>query len=327
MFFKKEKKKLILLLKLKIKLYLCNQVLMCDTIIRMDKIFSGTGVALVTPFKQDFSIDIDKIDILVNRLIQNGIDYIVALGTTAETPTLSFAERKLVLNTIIESVNNRVPIVAGIGCSNPIEIYEQIHFFDLSKVSAILSVTPYYNRPQQRGLIAHYEVIAAKSPLPVILYNVPSRTGVNMDAETTLEIAKKVPNVIGIKEASGNFTQIMHIIQHKPEDFLVISGDDAVTFPLLACGADGVISTTANAFPNDFSTMVRLALQGDYRQAKAYHYKLLPCMSACFQDGSPSGVKAFLQALGLIDDFVRLPLVAVNEKTNARIRELVKNMT
>jgi len=288
----------------------------------MNKIFSGTGVALVTPFKQNFSVDVEKIDVLVNHLIHNGIDYIVALGTTSETPTLSFAERKQVLDTIIASVNGRVPIVAGIGSNNPAEIAEQIHFFDLSKVSAILSVTPYYNRPQQRGLIAHYEYVAEKSPLPVILYNVPARTGVNMEAETTLAIAKKVPKVIAIKEASCNFPQIMNIIHHKPKDFLVISGDDAITFPLIACGADGVISTTANAFPKDFSTMVRLALQGNYSQAKEYHYRLLPCMSACFQDGSPSGVKTFLQAMGLIDDYVRLPLVAVNEETKKLILEL-----
>ena len=291
----------------------------------MDKIFSGTGVALVTPFKQDFSIDIEKIDVLVNHLIDNGIDYLVALGTTAETPALSFGERKLVLDTIIESVNNRIPIVAGIGCNNPIEVCEQIHFFDLSKVSAILSVTPYYNRPQQRGLIAHYETIAKESPLPVILYNVPARTGVNMEAATTLHIAKKMPKVIGIKEASGNISQIMNIIHHKPEQFLVISGDDALTLSLLACGADGVISTTANAFPKDFSTMVRLALQGNYAQAKEYHYKLLPCMSACFKDGSPSGVKAFLHIQGLIEDYVRLPLVNVDEDTRKLIVELNKS--
>ena len=291
----------------------------------MDKIFSGTGVALVTPFKQDFSIDIEKIDVLVNHLIHNGIDYIVALGTTSETPTLSFAERKQVLDTVIESVNGRVPVVAGIGSNSPAEIAEQIHFFDLSKVSAILSVTPYYNRPQQRGLIAHYEYVAEQSPLPVILYNVPARTGVNMEAETTLAIAKKVSKVIAVKEASCNMPQIMNIIHHKPKGFLVISGDDAITFPLIACGADGVISTTANAFPKDFSTMVRLALQGNFSQAKEYHYKLLDCISACFQDGNPSGVKTFLHAMGLIDDCVRLPLVAVNEETKKLILELVNS--
>jgi 4-hydroxy-tetrahydrodipicolinate synthase len=291
----------------------------------MDKLFSGTGVAMVTPFKQDFSIDMDKIDVLVNHAIDNGINYIVALGTTAETPTLSVKERKQVLNAVVESVNKRIPIVAGIGSNNPAEIGEQIHLFDLSKVSAILSVTPYYNRPQQRGLIAHYEAVAEQSPLPVILYNVPARTGVNMEADTTLYLAKKNPKFIGIKEASCHFTQIMEIIQRKPKDFYVISGDDAITLPLLACGADGVISTTANAFPKDFSTMVSFALQGNFDLAKEYHYKLLPCMSACFKDGSPAGVKAFLQEKGLINDYVRLPLVAANEETKTLIKELYKS--
>ena len=288
----------------------------------MDKIFAGTGVALATPFKQDFSIDNDKIEILVNYVIENGIDYIVALGTTAETPALSFVERKQVLDVVIESVKGRVPVVAGIGGNNTMEVNEQIHLFDLSKVSAVLSVTPYYNRPQQRGLIAHFEEIAKQSPLPVILYNVPSRTGINIEAATTLEIAKKIPKVIGIKEASGNFAQIMNIIQNKPKDFLVISGDDAITLPLIACGADGVISVVANAFPKDFSEMVRLALNGNYSQARESHYKLLSRISACFQDGSPSGVKAFLQEKGLIEDYVRLPLVPVNEQTKILIREL-----
>ncbi|MDR1458657.1 MAG: 4-hydroxy-tetrahydrodipicolinate synthase [Bacteroidales bacterium] len=290
----------------------------------MNKMFSGTGVALVTPFKKDFSIDFEKIDILVNRAIANGIDYIVALGTTAETPTLSYEERKQILETILESVNERVPVVAGIGCNNPIEVNEQIHFFDLRKVSAILSVTPYYNRPQQQGLIAHYKSIAEQSPLPVILYNVPARTGVNIEAATTLQIARSIPKVIGIKEASGNLPQIMEIIHNRPEDFLVISGDDAITLPLLACGADGVISVVANAFPRDFSFMVQHALRGDFARAKTYHYKLLDCISACFRDGNPAGVKAFLQAQGLIDDYVRLPLCTVHSEIKQLIRNLLQ---
>jgi 4-hydroxy-tetrahydrodipicolinate synthase len=249
------------------------------------------------------------------------------LGTTAETPTLSYKERKQILGTIIESVHDRVPVVVGIGCNNPLDVNMQIHLFDLRKVSAILSVAPYYNRPQQQGLIGHYKLIAEQSPLPVILYNVPTRTGVNIEAATTLQIAKKIPKVIGIKEASGNFAQIMTIINNRPKDFLVISGDDAITLPLLACGVDGVISVVANAFPKDFSTMVRLALNGSFNQAKEYHYKLLNCMSACFQDGSPGGVKAFLQVQGLIDDYVRLPLCSVQEETKQLIRDLFKTYT
>ena len=289
----------------------------------MNKILSGTGVAMVTPFKQDSSIDFDKINVLINHFIANGIDYIVALGTTAETPTLSFFERKAILNTIIESVNGRVPVVVGIGCNNPIEVKEQIQLFNLQKVSAILSVAPYYNRPQQRGLIAHYKSIAEQSPLPILLYNVPARTGVNIESATTLQIAKEVPNVIGIKEASGNIAQIMEVIHNKPKDFLVISGDDAITLPLIACGVDGVISVVANAFPKEFSTMVKLALDGDFSQAKELHYTLLDPITACFQDGSPAGVKAFLQAQGLLDDYVRLPLAQVNAETRQKIEMLL----
>ncbi|MDR0368580.1 MAG: 4-hydroxy-tetrahydrodipicolinate synthase [Bacteroidales bacterium] len=289
----------------------------------MNKLFSGTGVAMVTPFKEDFSIDFGKIGALVDYLIANRVDYIVALGTTAETPTLSFAERKKILDTIVESVNNRVAVVAGIGCNNPVEVKEQIELFDLSKISAVLSVAPYYNRPQQRGLVAHYKAVAQACSLPVIVYNVPARTGVNIEAATTLQIAKEVPNVIGVKEASGNMAQIMDIIHRKPDGFLVISGDDAITLPLLACGVDGVISVVANAFPQEFSTMVRLALQGDFALARAIHYQLLDCANACFADGSPAGVKAFLHAKGLIDDYVRLPLVQVNEQTKQKINSLL----
>ena len=290
----------------------------------MKSIFSGTGVALVTPFKADFSIDFQGIETVINHVISNGVDYIVALGTTAETPTLSFSERSKILATIVECVKDRVPVVAGIGCNNPLEVIEQIHLFDLKKVSALLSVTPYYNRPQQSGLIGHYKAIAEQSPLPIILYNVPARTGVNIEAETTLQIAKEIPKVIGIKEASGNLSQIMHIIYRRPQNFLVISGDDALTLALLACGADGVISVVANAFPKEFSTMVKLSLESDFDNAKTMHYQLLECMSACFKDGSPSGVKAFLRAKGLIEDPVRLPLMPVNEQTQQWITQLVK---
>jgi len=289
----------------------------------MKNIFSGTGVALVTPFKADFSIDFPSIDAVVNHVISNGIDYIVALGTTAETPTLSFSERSQILSAIIDSVKDRVPVVVGIGCNNPVEVNEQIRLFDLKKVSAILSVAPYYNRPQQRGLVAHYKAIAEQSPLPVILYNVPSRTGVNIEASTTLQIAKEIPKVIGIKEASGNLNQIMEIIHHRPKDFLVISGDDAITLPLLACGADGVISVVANAFPKEFSTMVKLGLEQDFDNAKMIHYQLLDCIHACFKDGSPSGVKAFLQGKGIINDYVRLPLVSVNDEIKQWINEFL----
>ena len=290
----------------------------------MKNIFSGTGVALVTPFKADSLIDFLGIETIVNHVIANDVDYIVALGTTGETPTLSFSERNQILTAIVEIVKDRVPIVVGIGCNNPIEVNEQFHLYDLKKASAILSVSPYYNRPQQRGLIEHYKAIAQQSPLPIIVYNVPARTGVNIEADTTLQIAAEIPKAIGIKEASGNMGQIMQIIQRKPKDFLVISGDDALTLPLLACGADGVISTVANAFPKEFSTMVKLAQTGDFDNAKTIHYQLLDCITACFKDGSPSGVKTFLQEKRLIEDHVRLPLVPVNDETKQWIAELVK---
>lgn len=290
----------------------------------MRQILSGTGVALVTPFKENRSIDFEGIARMVDNVINNNINYIVALGTTGETPTLSFEERKQVLETIVEHTNNRVPIVVGIGCNNPIEVQEQIHLFDLSKISAILSVAPYYNRPQQRGLIAHYQSVAETTSLPILLYNVPSRTGVNIEAETTLQIAKLVPNVIGIKEASGNIGQIMHILHHRDKDFLVISGDDMITLPLLACGVDGVISVIANAFPKEFSTMVNLGLNGQFEEAKKIHFNLLDSMKACFMDGSPSGIKCFLHSQGLIEKYVRLPLADASQEMELYIKQLLK---
>lgn len=291
----------------------------------MKTILKGTGVALVTPYKHDFSIDFEAIVRMVDHVIGNGIDYVVALGTTAETPAMSFAERKQILETIVYAVDGRVPVVAGIGCNNPLEVIEQIQLFDLRKVSAILSVAPYYNKPQQQGLLGHYRMIAHASPLPLILYNVPGRTGVNIAAETTLELARTEPKIVAVKEASGILPQIMRIMQDKPEDFSVISGDDALTLPLLACGLDGVISVVANACPAEMSRMVRLALAGNFVQARQLHYRLLPVMRACFQEGSPSGVKCFLEAMGLMDRHVRLPLADVSDTLRQQIIQMVKN--
>ncbi len=290
----------------------------------MKSILSGTGVALVTPFKEDWSIDFVGLANMVDYVIEGGVDYLVALGTTAETPTLSFAERKQVLETIVEQTNRRVPIVVGIGCNNPIEVKEQFHLFDFSQIIAILSVTPYYNRPQQRGLISHYESISSQSPRPIILYNVPSRTGVNIEAETTLYMANTLSNVIGIKEASGNIGQIMHIMQHCPENFSVISGDDALTLALMACGANGVISVVANAFPSAVANLVKLAKKGDFEKARQMHYRLLDIVNACFMDGNPSGIKAFLYKQGLINYQVRLPLSTVKDTTLDLIEKLLK---
>ncbi len=289
----------------------------------MKQVLSGVGVALVTPFKEDRTIDFSGIDRMVNHVIAGGVDYIVALGTTGETPTLSFAERKQVLDTVVECTAMRVPVVVGIGTNNPLEVNEQIHLFDLSKVSAILSVAPYYNKPQQRGLIEHYKCIASHSSLPIILYNVPGRTGVNIEADTTLAIAASVPNVIGVKEASGNMAQIMHILHRRPKDFMVISGDDMLTLPLLACGVDGVISVIANAIPAGFSRMVHAGMQGDMATARALHYKYMDYMRACFMDGSPAGIKCMLHLMGLIGKHVRLPLADATPATEEYIQKLL----
>jgi len=286
----------------------------------------GTGVALITPFKKDFSIDFDTIEQLVEYQIQEGIDYIVALGTTAETPTLSFTERNEILKTVVKAVKGRIPVVAGIGCNNPVEVIEQIHLYDLKKVDAILSVAPYYNRPQQEGIFQHYKAIAKASPLPIIIYNVGSRTAVNIQAETTLRIANEIPQVIGVKEASGNIAQIMEIMAKKPKNFLVISGDDALSLPLLACGLDGLISVVANAFPKKMSEMIRFGLKGDFNTARKLHYQLLPIMSACFKEGSPSGIKAFLAAKGKAPIITRLPLVEVSPALKKEIKQIINGL-
>ncbi|MDD2622346.1 MAG: 4-hydroxy-tetrahydrodipicolinate synthase [Bacteroidales bacterium] len=286
----------------------------------------GAGVALITPFKKDFSIDFEAIERLVEYQIQEGTDYIVALGTTAETPTLSFTERKEILRTVVQTVKGRIPVVVGIGSNNTMEVIEQIYLYDLKKVDAVLSVAPYYNRPQQEGIFQHYKAIAKASPLPIILYNVASRTAVNIEAETTLRIAKEIPKVIGIKEASGNFSQIMHIMEHKSSDFLVISGDDIITLPLMACGLDGLISVVANAYPKCIVQMIQSALDGDYQTARALHYRLLPVMEFCFKEGSPSGVKAFVESQGRAEHYVRLPLVDVSESLKHEINRVVNSM-
>ena len=291
----------------------------------MKSILRGTGVALVTPFKEDCSIDFDCLRALVEYQIAGGVDYVVALGTTAETPAISFSGRKQILQTVVETVNGRVPVVAGIGCNNPFEVMEQFHLFDLRKVSAILSVAPYYNKPSQQGLLDHYRLIAKEAPLPLILYNVPGRTGVNIAASTVLTLAKENRNIVAVKEASGNLSQIMRIMADKPEEFAVISGDDQLTLPLMACGLDGVISVVANAYPKEMSDMVRLALQGDFNAARALHYRLLPVMQTCFEEGSPSGVKTFLELQRRSSSRVRLPLAPVSEELRMRIQQIVNN--
>ncbi len=286
---------------------------------------NGTGVALVTPFHNYNTIDFTSLGKIVEHVISNGVDYIVALGTTSEAVTMSKDERQAVLNYIIEVVNQRVPIVMGIGGNNTQDIIDTIKSNNFDGIHAILSVAPYYNKPQQKGMYYHFKNIAAASPLPIILYNVPGRTSSNISAETTLKLANDFSNIIGVKEASGDLDQIMEIIQNKPKGFKVLSGDDALTFPMIMLGGDGVISVVANAFPKAFSLMVRQSLSGSKQKARSLHYSLLEIIHALFEDGNPSGIKAALEVMGLCSNNLRLPLVKVNKGTYNKIQSLVEN--
>lgn len=273
----------------------------------------GTGIALVTPFTAGKAVDFDALAKLIDAAIAGGVEYLVSLGTTGETATLSATEKKEVLAFTIKKANGRVPIVAGFGGNNTQELIQQIHEADLNGVSAILSVSPYYNKPTQAGIINHYTAIADASPLPIILYNVPGRTGSNINAETTIALAKH-KNIIGIKEASGNFSQCMQIVMNTPTDFLKISGDDNLTLPLLALGFDGVISVSGQGFPTIFTPMVRAALAGDYQKAKTLHYQLVNITDLLFIEGNPAGIKLALQLQQIGDGSVRMPLEAATEK-------------
>lgn len=287
---------------------------------------TGMGVALITPFKQDKSVDFPALARLLEYIIQNKADYIVVLGTTAETATLTEDEKKAVKEFVIERVNRRVPLVLGVGGNNTKALTDYLKENDLSAFNAILSVVPYYNKPSQEGIYQHYKAIAEASPIPVILYNVPGRTGVNMTAETTLRLARDFENIIGIKEASGNITQMDDIIKNKPADFMVISGDDGITFPLITLGAVGVISVIGNAFPKEFSRMVRLALHGQYDQALQIHHKFTELFSLLFVDGNPAGVKCLLNAKGVIENELRLPLVPTRITTYEKIRKVLNEL-
>lgn len=280
-------------------------------------------MALITPFKADKTVDYDALARLLEYQIKNGVDYLVVLGTTAETATLTADEKKALRGFIAERVNGRVPLVIGIGGNNTMSVIDEIKNTDLSHFSAILSVVPYYNKPSQEGIYQHYSAIAKASPLPVILYNVPGRTGVNMSAETSLRLAKEHANIVGIKEASGNISQMDEIIKNKPDDFMVISGDDGITFPLITLGAVGVISVIGNAFPREFSRMVRLALNGDYDNALLIHHRFTELFSLLFVDGNPAGVKCLLHAMGYIENELRLPLVPTRITTYEKIRRVL----
>ena len=286
----------------------------------------GMGVALITPFNEDETIDFPALARLVEYQIQNGIDYLVVLGTTAETPTLTEEEKARVRSFVIEKVVGRVPIVMGLGGNNTRAIVDSLKTQNFDGVDAILSVVPYYNKPSQEGIYQHYKAIAQATKLPVILYNVPGRTGVNMTAETTLRLARDFDNIVAIKEASGNITQMDDIIKNKPADFMVISGDDGITFPLITLGAVGVISVIGNAFPREFSRMVRLALNGDYASALTIHHRFTELFSLLFVDGNPAGVKCLLHAMGYIENQLRLPLVPTRITTYEKIRDVLQKL-
>lgn len=286
-------------------------------------ILDGTGVAIVTPFHNYGTIDFGSLEKLVNFIIEGGVDFIVALGTTSEAPTLTEDEKGAVMDVILETVNGRVPIVMGMGGNSTQSIVSKIKKTNFEGIEAILSVAPYYNKPNQRGMYGHFKAISASCPVPIILYNVPGRTASNISAETTLSLAHDLDNIVAIKEASGNFSQIMDILRDKPEGFKVFSGDDAITFPMMTLGATGVISVVANAYPKPFSDMVRLIKSGDYAKALKVHNSLIPIMHQMFADGNPAGVKVALEAMGLLKNNLRLPLVKANKSVNLALSALV----
>ena len=281
----------------------------------------GTGVALVTPFKKDQSVDFDALERLINHIIENGVQYIVSLGTTGEPPVLSKAEKLEVLNYTYKVVANRVPVVVGVSGNNTGVLIDEISSFPLEKAIAVLIASPYYNRPSQEGIFQHYKALAAVSPKPVIVYNVPGRTGSNVTAATTIRLAKEVENIGGIKEASGNMIQCMHILRDRPEDFLVVSGDDHITLPLIACGSDGVISVAANCFAKEFANMVNAALKDDYTSARKIQHKLLEGFDLLFAENNPAGVKAFLNEMGMIENVLRLPLVPLSDNVLQQVKK------
>jgi 4-hydroxy-tetrahydrodipicolinate synthase len=281
----------------------------------------GAGVALVTPFNADGTVDFDSLAKLIDYQINSGMNYLVSLGTTGEVATLSKDERKRIWDFTVKQVNARVPLVAGIGGNNTAEMVEQIKNFDPDGFCAILSVSPYYNKPVQEGIYQHYKAIAEASPLPIILYNVPGRTGSNMTPATTIRLAKDFKNIVATKEASGSFAQFNEILRDKPKDFLLISGDDPATLPMMALGAVGIISVVGNAYPAQISKLAALCTAGNYAEARSIHNSLLEITDLCFVEGNPCGVKYILQELGIGQDYVRLPLIPVSATTQTAIKE------
>ena len=286
----------------------------------------GMGVALITPFNEDGSVDYDSLIKLVEFQVQNGTDFLCVLGTTAETPTLTNEEKQKIKRLVIERVNGRIPILLGISSNCTQTVVDTLKNDDFTGVDAVLVAVPYYNKPSQEGIYQHYKAIAEATQLPIVLYNVPGRTGVNMTAETTLRLARDFDNIVAIKEASGNITQMDDIIKNKPANFDVISGDDGITFPLITLGAVGIISVIGNAFPREFSRMVRLALQGDYQNALTIHHKFAELFKLLFVDGNPAGVKAMLNAMGMIENKLRLPLVPTRITTFEAMRTILNEL-
>ncbi|TPG45027.1 4-hydroxy-tetrahydrodipicolinate synthase [Flavobacterium pectinovorum] len=285
----------------------------------------GTGVALVTPFKKDFSIDIEALQRIVNFSIDGGVEYLVVMGTTAENATLTQAEKELVIKTVIDVNKGRLPLVLGVGGNNTMQIVEELKTGDFSAFEAILSVSPYYNKPTQEGIYQHFKAIAEASPIPVILYNVPGRTSSNMLPATVVRLANDFANIVAIKEAAGDLVQAMQLIKNAPKDFLVISGDDMIALPIVLAGGAGVISVIGQGFPKEFSEMIRLGLNKKVNEAFKTQYFLSDCIDMIFEQGNPAGIKQVFQALSIAENVVRLPLVAVDESLANRLNEFVKN--
>lgn len=284
-------------------------------------ILTGTGVALVTPFHKNGDVDYDALAKIIDFVIEGKAEYVVTLGTTGETPTISTSEKKDIVKFTYKAVNGRVPVVVGIGGNNTRELIHELDSFPLEEAVAVLSASPYYSKPSQEGIYQHYKALAAASPKPILLYNVPGRTGKNVEADTIIRLANEVENIAGIKEAGGDFAQCVKILRDTPEDFLIVSGDDALAMAQIACGMQGVISVAANAFPQEFSDMVRSSLQFDFKTAKAINDKLATAYELMFAENNPAGVKAFLAERGLIQNHLRLPVVPVSEKLHEKIRQ------
>lgn len=289
-------------------------------------IFKGLGIALVTPFQEDGSVDYKALIRLVEYQLSNGADFFCILATTGETPTLTAEEKKKVKELVVDLVGGRVPILMGCGGYNTAAVVEELKTGDFKGIDGVLSVCPYYNKPSQEGLYQHFKAIAAATKLPVVLYNVPGRTGVNLKAETTVRLARDCKNIVAIKEASGNLEQVDEIIKNKPKSFDVISGDDALTFPMISCGAVGVISVIGNALPKEFSKMIRLQLKGEYDGARKIHHRFTDLFALLFVDGNPAGVKAMLHEMGYIKNVLRLPLVPTRISTLQRMSEIMKEL-